>query len=332
VKKSDHGSKKKHNTTHAKNRGRGKWLKQKQVAKIAKKVVINNQEMLRRETGVQTFQFLDGNKSSGPLTTIFKGLNGRSPCNFKLHPLNYGWENERTNELDEASHKIHFTGEGIHPRYLKTKILFKFPQAEDAIEKPMRIQLVWGFIKRPFMFTPYTTPEADEASITELKQLALKQVEREYDSPLDQLHFNVKRPNNYVITGKRWIRPDRRHRIGAIQNYVVGADGLPDPRSSGGPPDIKETISWTMGKQWRLQRSGDVEDEDEQVFCYNNEQYIPFWLVYNPDYANVRQDPDNYDSDGELVEPPGGGDNGNPVPEANRIQVTHNSCMWYNDA
>lgn len=307
----------------------------KQVAKIAKAVVINNQEMRRRETGVFHIKYTDGVGSPGvPSTTVFKGLSARSPANVIMNPLNYGWEGpDSLNESgDDATFTPHFNGKGIHPRYLKTKLLFKFPVGERAIEEAMRLQLVWGFIKKPFMLTPYTTPQHDEVTLTELKTMVYNQIGREYDSPLDQLKFNVKRPNNYYITGRRWIKPDRRHRIGAPQNYVLGADGLPDPRSTGGPPQIKEVISWKMGKQWRLQKSGDLEDEDENVFYYNNENFIPFFVIYNPDYANLRQDPANYDSDGELEHEAGGGATGQPVPEENRIQVEHNSCMWYNDA
>lgn len=306
----------------------------KTVATIAKRVVINNQEMLRRETGVIKIQYLDGvNPTVTPPTTLFTGLPGRSSASVQINPLNYGWENDESSET-----KDHFTGKGIHPRFLKTKLLFKFPKGENAIQDAMRLQLVWGFVKLPFMYTPYTTPEADEATVTNLRDHVFNQVGREYDSPLDQLKFNIKRPNNYVVVGRRWIKPDRRHRIGAPQNLVEQMDGLPDPRSTGGPPQVKEVISWNMGKQWRLTKSG-VLGEDDNVFWYNNEQYIPFFLIYSPDYCNVRQDPANYqgaqDPDPGQIKPGmecGGGATGQPVPQENRIQVEHNSCMWYNDA
>lgn len=316
----------------------------KTAAKIAKKVVVNNQEMRRRETGVLSIKYTDGVGSPAtPSSTVYEGLSARSPANIILHPLNYGWEGiDSLNESgDDPNRQPHFTGKGIHPRYLKTKLKFYFPTGENAIEEAMRVQLVWGFVKKPFMLTPYTTPEADDVTLNKtstgvdgLKNLLYNQIGREFDSPLDELKFNIKRPNNYYITGRRWIKPDRRHRIGAPQNYVLGADGLPDPRSTGGPPIVKEVISWKMGKQWRLQKSGDLEEEDENVFYYNNENFIPFFLIYNPDYCNLRQNPANYDSEGELEEGQGcgGGPTGQPVPAENRIKVEHNSCMWYNDA
>lgn len=336
-------SMKKHHKHGPKNLKGQKATTKKQVAKIAKAVVINNQEMRRRESLVHTIKYTDGVGSpTVPSTTVFNGLSARSPANIILNPLNYGWEgpdsiNEAGSEPNTES--PHFVGKGIHPRYLKTKLLFKFPSGDRAINEAMRIQLVWGFIKKPFMLTPYTTPKADEVELSQLKEMTWNQVGREYDSVLDQLKFNIKRPNNYYITGRRWIKPDRRHRIGATQNYVLGADGLPDVRSTGGPPQIKEVISWKMGKQWRLQKSGDLEEEDENVFYYNNENFIPFFLIYNPDYANVRQAPENYqgpsDPDPGAIKPGmegGGGTTGQPVPQENRIQVEHNSCMWYNDA
>lgn len=320
---------------HKKPKSQKKGVKSaKTVATIAKRVVINNQEMKRRESGVIKIRYLDGvNPSVTPPTELYEGLPGRSTVSVQINPLNYGWEN------DESSENIdHFTGKGIHPRFLKTKLLFKFPKGERAIQDAMRLQLVWGFVKLPTMYTPYTTPEADEATVTNLREHVFNQVGREYDTALDQLKFNVKRPNNYVVSGRRWIKPDRRHRIGAPQNLVEQMDGLPDPRSTGQPPQVKEVISWNMGKQWRLTKSG-VMGEDENVFWYNNEQYIPFFLIYSPDFGNVRQHPDNYqgsddDEPGEIKPgmENGGGATGQPVPQENRIQVEHNSCMWYNDA
>ena len=307
-------------------------IKAKSVARIAKNVVINNQEMKRRETGVRKIQYLDGvDPNNTPPTTVYEGLAGRSTLNCVINPLNYGWENAQSAEENEEHM---FVGKGIHPRFLKTKLMFSFPSGENAIESPMRIQLVWGFVKKPTMYTPYTTPKSDEATVSNLRDYVRNQVAREFDSGLDTLKFNIKRPNNYIITGRRWIRPDRRHRVGAPQNYVLGADGLPDPRSTGAPPKVKQVISWKMGKKWRLQRSGDLDEDPEDIQYYNNENWIPWFLIYSPDFGNVRQDPANYDSDGEIEEgkEDGGGSTGQPVPAANRIQVEHNSCMWFNDA
>lgn len=305
----------------------------KEVAKIAKKVVINQMEMRRRETGILNIEYLDGVLSEGAPEEVFKGLNGRNPCNFVLNPLNYGWENDQSSPTSE-----HFIGKSITPRFLKTKLLFKFPSGDNCIREAMRVQLIWGFIKRPQMLTHYTTPKSTEVTINQLKVAALHQVEGQFDSEADQLKFHVKRPNNFIITGRRWVRPDRRHRIGLPQQYAFGAVGAQQPYIEGGPPDVKEVISWKMGKEWRLQKSGSLADNPDGagVFWYNNESWQPFFVVYNPDFGNVRQAPENYSTPSppgrpELEYPPGGGEDGEPVPEANRIQVEHNSCIWYND-
>ena len=289
-----------------------------QVAKIAKSVVMNNQEMLRRETGILNVQYLDGNLDDGPPTTTYKGLNTRGPFNFILNPLNYGWEND-----DSSDTQDHFTGKGIKPRYLKTRLKFEFPAGDQSIREPMRIQLLWGFVKRPAMLTKYTTPTATEVTKNQLSDLFLHQVEPEFDNQSDQMKFHVKRPTNYVITGSKWLKPDRRFRIGIPQQSSWVADGTSAlPAIIGGPPEILETISWKMGKEWRLQKS--VSDEYESdVFWYNNESWAPFIVVYNPDYCNVKQ------AEGATC---GGGEDDNPVPEPNRIQCQHNSCMWYTDA
>jgi hypothetical protein len=290
----------------------------RKIARIAKAVVKNNTEMLRRESGILNVQYLDGNLDDGPPTTVYKGLNTRGPFNFILNPLNYGWEND-----DSSDTLDHFTGKGIHPRYLKTRLKFNFPGGDQSIKDPMRLQLVWGFVKRPAMLTKYTTPTASEVTKNQYSDLFLHQVEPEFDNKTDQMKFQVKRPNNYVITGKKWLKPDRRFRIGMPQQSSWVADGSSAlPSIIGSPPEIIETISWKMGRQWRLQKSTSDEYESD-IFWYNNEQWAPFMVVFNPDYCNVKQ------AEGATC---GGGEDDNPVPEPNRIQCQHNSCMWYTDA
>ena len=295
------------------NKRKDQQVSKKKAAAIAKKVVSNNLEMLKRQVGPITVGFLDGNYSDGDPTTLYKGLNARGPFNFILNPLNYGWENDQSSDTQD-----HFTGKGIHPRYLKQRFLFKFPEGAQSIINPMRVQLVWGFCKRPAMLTEYTTPTAREVSRRELEDLFKYQVEPDWNSSTDQLAFRTKRPSNYIVTGKKWIKPDRRHRIGLPQApSVYGTDAI-----LGAPPDILETIQWKMGKEWRLEKSNSDEYESD-VYHYNNEQWAPFVVIYNPDYCNVKQ------ASGSTC---GGGETGNPVPEVNRIQVQHVSCMWYNDA
>ena len=295
----------KRNNKRAKRKGTSKVTTTKAVAKVAEKVVQKNTEMLRRETGILTVGYLDGNLDDGDPTTLYKGLNARGPFNFILNPLNYGWENDQSSDTQD-----HFTGKGIHPRYLKTRLKFSFPGGEQSIIDPMRLQLVWGFVKRPSMLTQYTTPKASEVTKLELSNLFLHQVEPEFDNASDQMKFHVKRPTNYIVTGKKWLKPDRRFRIGIPQQQ-----SWHDQAIVGSPPEILETISWKMGKEWRLQKS--VSDEYESdVFHYNNESWAPFIVVYSPDYCNVKQ------ASGSTC---GGGEDGNPVPEPNRIQCQHNT-------
>lgn len=282
------------------------------VARIAKKVVLNNQEMRRRETGVIQVKYHDENRDTGEESGEYLGLNTRNPCNFVLHPLNYGWENDESSEVID-----HFTGNGIQPRFLKTKLLYEFPGGTHSIIDPMRLQLVWGFIKKPFLLTQYTTPHRDSVETQELKDLGLYQVEDQFDSFNDQLKFHIKKPSNMVIVGRKWLHPDRRHRIGMPQQANV-------TQVVGSPPKVFETISWKMGPQWRLRKT---TQSNGNVYWYNNEQYIPFWVTYCPDLASIKQaNPEDPDPT------PGGGEEGDPVPEENRIKCSHNSCMWYTDA
>ena len=232
--------------------------------------------------------------------------------------MNYGWENDDS-ELVEGDDM--FNGDSVTMQYLKTKMLFSFPTGEAGIKEPMRVQVIWGFITRPFMFTPYSTPAVGNVTVEQLKDLAKNQVEEYWNSKQDQLTFRKKQNENIRVIGKRWIRPDRTARIGVPQTPVTNAST--GGSMVGAPPDVRLDLSWPVkGQRWELtytNATGDTGDYGAAAASpqfFNNESWIPFFVVYSPDYDSVTP----------------AGTPGHPVPEANRIQLSYSTACWYKDA
>lgn len=228
--------------------------------------------------------------------TDLNGLSATQSNNFILNPCNFEWSNL-------ASGASPVDGRQIFCKYLSQKLLFSFPEDEQAILKPMRVQVIWGFIKRPLSYTEYTTPKVDEVKKSEIINDVFKQVEQEWDSPDDQLTFKDRRPSVYKIVGRRWLKPDRRFRIGMPQTADPSHESY-----TGAPPDVKMTLNWPMNHKWVLEKSTPY---GETAFRYNNENYMPFTNIVSYDYGNETG-------------------TGNRT-EAQLIQCQHNSCLWYQD-
>lgn len=229
--------------------------------------------------------------------TVGKGLSTTQSNNFILNPCIYKWYNT-------GSGASPIDGSSIFVKYLKQKLLFSFPEKEQMIKLPMRVQVVWGFIKRPLSFTAYTTPKIDEVKEHEIRTKAFEQIEDEWNEKDDQLTFKDRRPSIYKIIGRKWVRPDRRFRIGMPQAAQWSSAG-----EGGAPPDVKMTLSWPMNVKWKMEKSTPY---GETQFRYNNEQWLPFTNIISYDFGNEEGEGDR--------------------TEAQRIQCQYSSCLWYQDA
>lgn len=239
----------------------------------------------------------------------FYGLATTQSINVIIDPLNYGWTNAKSSPGGIVRD---FRGKDIFIRYWKMKYKFDFPQDEDSIRSPMRLQLIHGFCTNPTQYTPYTTPKDSTVTQQEYANHVLKQIEDGWNSPDDQLEFRVKNKSNLRVLGKQWIRPDRTARIGLPQQYSW-ATSTPGGELVGGPPDVTGTLTWPMNRKYRFEYTSNGENDSMN---YNNQNWIPFVIIYNPDFDSV-YNPDDTE--------------GHEVPEDRRIQFQHNSCVWYQD-
>lgn len=260
-------------------------------------------EMRRRESGITSIRYANQGKDEDE---DFLGLSTTQSVNVIIDPLNYGWRNSVSNP---GGLNRDFRGKDIFVRYWKMKYKFDFPQGDDSIRNPMRVQLIHGFVTNPTQYTPYTTPKDDEVTQDEYKAALFHQAEDSFDSPDDQLLFRIKNKSNIKILGKQWIRPDRTARVGVPQ-VPIWASGS---TIEGGPPDVTGTLSWPVNRKMRMTFTN---NGPLTAMNYNNQSWAPFVCIYNPDYDSVYNPLDT---------------EGTEVPEDRRIQFQHNSCVWYQD-
>lgn len=282
-----------------------RFSKKKRNLKISK-MISGVAEMRRRESGISSIWYAEQGENEDQ---DFYGLSTTQSVNVIVDPLNYGWQNAVS---DPGGINRQFRGKDIFVRYWKMKYKFDFPQGEDSIRNPMRVQLIHGFCTNPTQYTPYTTPKEGTVTSAEYGAAILAQVEDSFNSPDDQLEFRIKNKSNIRILGKQWIRPDRTARVGLPQQYSW-ATSVPGGVLTGGPPDVTGTLSWPINRKMRMAYTTNGSGDSMN---YNNESWIPFVCIYSPDFDSV-YNPD--DTDGEAV------------PQDRRIQFQHNSCVWYQD-
>lgn len=265
-------------------------------------------ETRRKSSGIDIFKY--ANQGEDEDETI-NGLSTTQAINAVIDPMNYGWQNSLSNPDGHTD----FRGKDIFIKWWKMKYKFTFPSGESSIKEPMRIQLVWGFCTNPTQYTPYTTPKDSTATGAEYRLHAQRQIEDSFNSPDDMMEFRIKNKSNMRILGKKWIRPDRTARVGLPQQYAFGAVGATQPYIEGAPPDVTGTISFPMMRKYRFTHTTNGTGTEMN---YNNQSWIPFCIVYMPDFAKI-----NY-GDAEADKP-------KEIVEANRVQFLHNSCVWYQD-
>lgn len=231
-----------------------------------------------------------------------------------VNNMNVGWK--------RGLGDTRFQGDEVTMKYLTQKLRFAFPIDNYQISKPYRLQVIWGFITRPAGFTEFGEDEnnAGTLSRSHYAEEMTKLVSQPWNDKDDFMNFRKKEKTIYKIIGKRWVKPNRNAGIGMPGNIAQG--GTPGTITiAGSVPDVNMQLHWPVkGRKWRLRYSDDSEDPGagsptpgvQNPFFYNNESWVPFTVIYAPDYDNV--------VGGEYAQ------------DAAKVKVTHNCKCWFTDS
>lgn len=203
-------------------------------------------------------------------------------------------------------------GNDIFSRYLQMKFRVTYPASVGmpASKQVQPVELIWGWCK-PLNLTTLTTPIRETVNRNDIVLHVQNQIAEEFNEKLDNMKFNDRVRRNYNIIGRKKLFPNANKNI--IQNSWV--PDLPTGfQQKGGATPIFRNVNWKMNKKVELSTSLDTTGTGD-AFMYPNQAYIPFVLLHNPSHAEYTANP-VYPAEGPI----------------SQIEVTRNSCHWFNDA
>lgn len=212
--------------------------------------------------------------------------------------------------LQQGLSQDDMTGNVIFSKYLKMKMKFRFPRDEYSIQKNFRIQVIHGWMTAPFSLastpvgTPYS-PARESVTKSELEQIIAARIGDDYNSTGDDMNFNRREKKLYKIEGKKWLTPNRNNQIGFAQQF--GRYASETDHLIGGIPDITHSIQWSPMRRVRYQKS--TPTNGDPAFYYPNESWVPFVVVFCPEYSNLAG-----------------------ITNEHKVQVYLNDCHWFTDS
>lgn len=218
--------------------------------------------------------------------------------------------NMQATNMDTVIPSSSLDGNDLFSRYLSTKVRLEYPanNMSPPNTQVRPVELVWGWC-RPLTTTTLTDPSKSTISRTQILEQVRAQIAEDFDATADDMLFNTKRVRCYTIIGRKKLWPNNNKSV--FQNSWV--PDLPSGyQQKGGPPPIMTTISWPMNKKVEYTKSDNTgTGGSAEEFVYPNQAYVPWFLFYNPDFAQ-------YSANSEAG--------------ISQVAVTTNSCHWFYDA
>lgn len=188
-------------------------------------------------------------------------------------------------------------GDALYSKYLKLKTQIRWPAGTNMIVNPVKVYLITGWVTQPAGFTNNTTPTDQAATAVDLRAHISDQLKEYFDSRSDFLKFAEKQTSNVKI--EKWIsiKPDNNAAIAAQPGQI---DVETDPtkpaviRTTGAVPIVNRSFTWkTMRKVHltsgtSLPTNTNAPNPDIQNLYPNHNNWLPFAIIYNPDYASMR--------------------------------------------
>jgi hypothetical protein len=205
-----------------------------------------------------------------------------------------------------------FIGDSIFSKYISMKLNFQFPQGQNSILQPYRIQVIHGWMTAPFSLdtSGLYGPNRTTVSRAELDAIIAARVGPEFNQAVDRMNFRDKTKKIYRVEGKKWITINRDSQIN--QTTFIA----PTSENKGGPGDSFMQLAWKPMRKVNLLDSSDTNSSlPPSPYSYPNEAWIPFVCIYTPDKDNLNN-PDKTE----------------PMPDESRVTIQAMNCHWYTDS
>lgn len=199
-------------------------------------------------------------------------------------------------------------GRDVYSKLTALKMRFEFPENIHSIRTAYQPPIVyWGWIKNTAFRTTAMTPTPVNMTESFFETMINDQLLAQYNEANDRLDFADRRPSQYVIIGKRTIKPNRNKSI-SNPGWLVGTQKewkLPtngddtDPLPGGGAespaesmavmsslPPVFHTCKWKTNRKIGLQRTTAWDGVSTNEQFYPSDCWVPFCFVFNPSFAS----------------------------------------------
>lgn len=224
-------------------------------------------------------------------------------------------------EMTQGTDEDEMIGTSVFNKYYSMKVKLNFP-TEHPIDSNFRAQLVWGWRTAPLSVPtsvpagyPVGTPTRTTITRDQINNMIIASVQDGFNQNVDQMNFRDKEKAIYKIVGKKWVKPDRRHQIGASQ----GAIGYIDPDDDKlKVENIGSLPPWTHQITFKPMRKtkytmGPFDGPNATRRYFPNESWVPWVGLYTPNLGSYYED-------------------AGVVPDDAKLSFAYNDCLWFTDS
>ena len=182
-------------------------------------------------------------------------------------------------------------GRSVYAKYLKRKILVRFPQPpfqtsgtdKEIPVYPQNLELIWGFVPMPLNLTGNTTPAVYNNTRDHINAHINQRVVDYFQDRADFLRFVPKKASTIRILGRRKVRPNM-NRFSGMPPQLDSKDDI-----VGNVPDYQTSIYWPMMRKLHFEKANDITGTGVEGY-FPNYAHLPFCVLYDRDWDDVPSD------------------------------------------
>lgn len=216
-------------------------------------------------------------------------------------------------------------GESVFSRYIKQKVTFRYPEGANQIAFAHNLYLISGWCTVPMGLSATAVntwgspsvliPSIDSIDFDSVLSYIAYQVKQYYNEREDKMRFPPKITKNIKILSYKRVNTNRNENPNLLP---ATGDAISPSASAGQIPDIHMSHTWTTNRKIHYVRGKDtavaypaaIPSENDVEQWYPNYAWLPFSVLYNPDFANQKT----------------------AAGAATDILVCHNDQHWYSDS
>lgn len=292
----------------------------KQTKRGAYKKSVKNQLVMRRAPIVETKQRVasDIAQINGYPAGSVDPAHAQNPLNWRLLPTDDAFTNIPLRSWQRTSHgfgEFQVIGNSIFSKFLNFKLQVRFPDNSNVqapsvktpgtfvsvknrmIEKPTKLYLICGWITTSMNYplnsdVSPSLPAQSDADGEALNHYITQQLKPFFDDDEDKLQFRPKQTTNIKIEKYVKIAPNLSNAIGTQATpYQAWSNNLGENVNAvephGSIPDVYRSWSIKTNRKIPLTEGKEIAafSTDKQNL-YPNNSWIPFAVIYNPDYQS----------------------------------------------